>query len=127
LLWRLSVLLGMASIAFCTLASLLAPFLIPLVFGHQFRDAVPIFEILVWQLLWLPLIWLRGWIVAIGEARVLARHGVLDMITMTVLLALLVPSLGIWGAATGVVLRTFIWAAGASLIAQYYWKLHMRD
>ena len=48
------------AVAGCTAGTLLAPWIIPLLFGSQFTSSVVLFQIMIWQLVWLPLILVSG-------------------------------------------------------------------
>ncbi len=105
----LSRVLLVAVVPFCLACNLFSAWVIPLLFGPAFSLAVLPFNILVWQLLWLPLVWFPGFLLAIGRARTLAALSWLDAAIFVLLLIALVPGLDAAGAAWAMFLRNLIW------------------
>ena len=105
--WRIVVPVGIA-------VSLAAAWFIPTVFGESFAEAVPLTQILVWQLVWLPYLWVPGLLLALGRARTVAALTAADGVGYIALLFLLVPTFGVAGAAIATVLRFAIWAVAAA-------------
>ncbi len=56
----------------CFLVTLLAGWVVPLVFGESFAGAVPLTRIMVWQLVWMPFVWVPGLLLSLGRARLVA-------------------------------------------------------
>ena len=114
---RLTRILFAAVVPLCGLATLLAPLIVPLVFGGDFAASAPLLQVLVWYYLWLPLLWLPGFLLAIGRARELTTLTVADALVYLVLLLGLIPLFGAMGAAAATALRSLLWvAAGWTLL-----------
>jgi stage V sporulation protein B len=98
----------------CAVVAVAAPWLVLLVFGDEFEPAGPLLQILIWQFLWLPLIWLPGFLLSVG------RPGVLTSLTWTgalihlALVFALVPGLGAPGAAIATTAHQLLWVALAT-------------
>ena len=105
--WRIVVPVGIA-------VSLAAAWFIPTVFGGSFAEAVPLTQILVWQLVWLPYLWVPGLLLALGRARTVTALTAVDGVAYIALLFLLVPTFGVAGAAVATVLRFAIWVVAAA-------------
>jgi O-antigen/teichoic acid export membrane protein len=96
------------------IVSIAAVWFIPRVFGPPFADAVPLTQILVWQLVWVPYLWVPGLLLALGRARTVTAVTAADGAAYLVLLLVMVPSFGVTGAAVATVLRFAIWAMVAA-------------
>jgi O-antigen/teichoic acid export membrane protein len=101
--------LTVATIPMCLIALVLAPWVIPWVFGQQFAEAVGYFQIIVWSLLWLPMLWFSGYLMLTGKARLLTALTWLEAISYALLLAILIPFLQAYGAALCVLARHLFW------------------
>jgi O-antigen/teichoic acid export membrane protein len=102
----------------CLATVLLAPWAIPLVFGRAFTDAVPLVQIMVWQLVWVPYIWLPGLLLSLGRSRLVAGVTGADAAVYLALLFLLVPPFGAVGAAWATALRFAMWTIAAAAIGR---------
>jgi len=107
-----------ASLVFpaCILGTLMAGWAVPWVFGSDFRGAVPLVRIMLWQLVWTPYLWLPGLLLAMGRARLVAAVTGLDALNYLLLLFLLVPPLGATGAAVATLLRFLAWTGMAVVL-----------
>jgi O-antigen/teichoic acid export membrane protein len=105
--WRIVVPVG-------ALVTVAATWFIPTMFGESYADAVPLTQILVWQMVWLPYIWVPGLLLALGSARTVTALTAADGVAYLALLLVLVPSFGVTGAAVATVLRFAIWAVAAA-------------
>jgi O-antigen/teichoic acid export membrane protein len=101
----------------CLLTTLLAGVAIPWIFGESFSEAVPLTRIMVWQLVWIPFVWVPGLLLSLGRARLLATMTAIDAISYLLLLLALVPAFGAAGAAWATLLRFVGWTAMAAWIA----------
>jgi O-antigen/teichoic acid export membrane protein len=101
----------------CALTVLLAGWAVPAVFGEAFANAVPMVRIMVWQLVWLPYVWLPGLLLALGRARTVAAMTAVDAAAYLVLLVGLTSAFGAVGAAWATLLRFVAWTALASVVA----------
>jgi O-antigen/teichoic acid export membrane protein len=106
---KLSLLLLVVIVPGCLLLTLLAPRLIPLVFGQEYVEAVPLVQILAWQILWMILIWFPGWMLALERTRAFTILNWVDAIVYVGLLLLWIPVAGTYGAAYATVARYVIW------------------
>jgi O-antigen/teichoic acid export membrane protein len=114
---QLTRILFAAVVPLCGVGTLLAPLVVPLVFGGDFAASAPLLQVLLWYFLWLPLLWLPGFLLAIGRARELTTLSVADALVYLVLLLGLIPAFGAMGAAAATVLRSLLWvAAGLTLL-----------
>ena len=102
----------------CALTVLLAGWAVPLIFGEAFADAVPLVRIMVWQLVWLPYVWLPGLLLALGRARTVAAMTAVDAVVYLVLLVGLTSAFGVDGAAWATLLRFVGWTGVAALVAR---------
>ncbi|QDV71424.1 Inner membrane protein YghQ [Rosistilla carotiformis] len=96
-------------IPFCILATILVPIIIPPVFGSEFRNAAPLLQIMVWQLLAICMVWFPGYLLALGMARTQTLLVVCDAMIYFFLLAVLTPVLGGFGAAIATTGRVVTW------------------
>lgn len=93
----------------CLVVVAAAGWFVPLVFGPSYAGAVSLTRILVWQLVWVPYVWLPGLLLALGRARLVALVNGLDALDYVVLLLILVPPYGAVGAAVATLLRFVLW------------------
>jgi O-antigen/teichoic acid export membrane protein len=98
----------------CLFVVATAAWLLPLVFGRAFEAAVGLTRIMVWQLVWLPYIWLPGLLLALGRARLVAAISLIDGCAYLLLLILLTPTWAATGAACATVLRFIGWTGMAA-------------
>lgn len=98
----------------CMLVTLLAGWVIPLVFGTAYTSAVPLVQLLVWQLVWIPYLWVPGLLLSMGKAGIVASLTGVDAVIYVAMLLVLVPTMGVTGAALATVLRFLIWAVAAA-------------
>lgn len=97
----------------CFLLTFAVPWLIPLAFGPQFAAAVPLTQILLWQVIWAPMLWVPGWLLSLERARTLA---ILNWVDATLYLGLLLVFVSHWGAlgaAIATLLRLVLWTVMA--------------
>lgn len=92
------------------LGMLLAPLVIPLVFGPAFTGAVPIFQVLIWQLLSLSLVWFSAYMLAIGKIHLLVGANIFLTVLYIMMLLLFIPVWGGVGAAAAYMLRVGVGA-----------------
>lgn len=97
----------------CVVGTLAAPWVIPLIFGRDFTASVPLFQVLVWQSLWLVLVWLPGYLLLIGRVSTVTMLTWVDTLIYAVLLLVLTPLGGSLGAAWATTLRQFNWSVMA--------------
>lgn len=100
----------------CVLTTLLAGWAIPAIFGQSFAPAVPLVRIMVWQLLWIPYVWVSALLLSLGRARAVAAMSALDAAIYVVLLLVLVPAFGVTGAAWATLGRFVAWTAVAATV-----------
>jgi O-antigen/teichoic acid export membrane protein len=96
---QITITLAAAVVPVCVVGTVAAPMLIPLLFGDAFEGAVLLFQILIWHLLWLPVVWIPGDLLVRGRAATVTGLNWLDAVFFVGLLLLLVPSFGAVGAA----------------------------
>ena len=72
---------------------------------------------MVWQLVWIPYVWLPGLLLSLGRAGAVATFTSLDAVVYLLLLLILVPAFGVTGAAWATLLRFLVWTSAAALIA----------
>ena len=116
---RISKLAAVVAVFVSTLGCLAAPTLIRIVFGAKFADSALVFQILIWQLISVPLIWLPGYLLALGYVWRQTAICVFDALIYLVLLVVMAPTLGIWGVAIASVLRVAIWIVMALGVLVY--------
>jgi O-antigen/teichoic acid export membrane protein len=102
----------------CAVVTLAAAWVIPAVFGSSFEAAVPLTRILVWQLVWVPYLWVPGLLLALGRADVVTALTAADAVAFVAMLLLLVPAFGAVGAAVATVARFAVWATGAAALGR---------
>jgi O-antigen/teichoic acid export membrane protein len=117
--WQLSLTILAVMVPTCVLLTLGLPAITPLVFGEGFAGAIPLAQLLVWQIVWTPLIWLPGWLLALGRSRLLARLNCLEAAIYVVLLLIMVSTSQALGAAIATVLRFVVWTGLASGVFVY--------
>lgn len=113
---KLSGAIAAVILPLCLSFTLGAAWLIPRFFGKEFIDAVTPMQILIWQIVWTPLIWLPGYLLSVGRAQLLAGLNVLDAANYVALLFLLTPVFGVVGTAMATLLRLVLWALLAGWI-----------
>jgi O-antigen/teichoic acid export membrane protein len=102
----------------CVVTVLLAGWLVPAVFGASYDEAVPLVRIMVWQLVWIPYLWLPGLLLSLGRAGAVAMFTAIDAAAYLVLLMVLIPPFGVTGAAWATLLRFGLWTGAAAVIAR---------
>jgi O-antigen/teichoic acid export membrane protein len=102
----------------CVVTTLSAGWLIPSVFGSGFAAAVPLTQIMVWQLVWVPYLWLPGLLLSLGRSRLVAAVTLVDSAGYLAALLVLVPTFGVIGAAWATLVRFVAWTLAASAIAE---------
>jgi O-antigen/teichoic acid export membrane protein len=100
----------------CVLTTLLAGWAIPTIFGASYTAAVPLTRIMVWQLVWVPFVWLPGLLLSLGRARTVAAMSAIDAAAYLLLLLGLVSAFGVTGAAWATLLRFAGWTVAAALV-----------
>ena len=96
---QITIALAAATVPVCIVGTVAAPLLVPLIFGAEFEGAVVLFQILVWHLLWLPVVWIPSDLLVRGRAGTLTALTWIDAAVYMVLLIVLVPTYGAVGAA----------------------------
>ncbi len=92
---------------------------IPFFFGAEFQASVPLAQIVVWQVIWTPMLWVPGLLLSMERARLLAGMNWLDALIYVALLLLLVASFGAVGAAIATLLRFIVWTSMSALAAAH--------
>ncbi|HCU98033.1 MAG TPA: hypothetical protein DGM69_01655 [Chloroflexi bacterium] len=95
---------------------LLANKLVPIIFGAEYANSLPIFYIIMLMHVWLALIWAPGLLLTLGKANALMKINLTSTLVMLVLLIGLVPTWGTTGAAIAIVLNYWTW----SIIVLWY-------
>ncbi len=96
---QITIALAAAVVPVCVVGTVAAPVLVPLLFGAAFEGAVPLFQILIWHLLWLPVVWIPGDLLVRGRPGTLTALTWIDAAFFIGLLFVLVPTFGPTGAA----------------------------
>ncbi|MEQ9411657.1 MAG: lipopolysaccharide biosynthesis protein [Fuerstiella sp.] len=104
----------------CLIMTALTPTLFPLVFGPEFVSAAAVLQIIVWQWLRIPLAWFRGYMLCIGRVGTMTGVRWILVILRLVLMLLLIPPLGIIGAAVAGLLCTLFWTTAAALLLRQF-------
>jgi O-antigen/teichoic acid export membrane protein len=86
-----------------------AAWFVPRLFGVDYAESVRPTQILVWQIVWTPLIWVPGYFLSTGRAHLLAAVNALDAINYLFLLLILTPMFGMTGTAVAVPVRFLLW------------------
>jgi O-antigen/teichoic acid export membrane protein len=113
---RVRQLAAVVVIPACVLTTLAAGWAIPAVLGESFAPAVPLVRIMVWQLLWIPYIWVSALLLSLGRARTVAAMSGLDAAIYVALLLVLVPAFGVTGAAWAILGRFVAWTLVAATV-----------
>jgi O-antigen/teichoic acid export membrane protein len=113
LLRRLSLVLCGVGLTVAAAGITFSPWLIPIIFGRAFEPSVIIFQILVWRILWLPLVWYPGAMLAIGRAGTVTGLSWFHAAVLLVCLVAFVPLYGGIGAAVASTTAQFLWIMGA--------------
>ena len=90
---------------------------IPFFFGSEFQASVPLAQIVVWQVIWTPVLWVPGLLLSMERAKLLAGMNWLDALIYVVLLLILVSYMGALGAAVATLLRFVVWTSMSLLAA----------
>ncbi len=106
-------------LSFCLAVACISPWLLSLVGGDDYQASGAIVQILIWQLLWLPMVWFSGYVLARGKLRLMLTLLLVDTILYVVIL---VP-LSYWYAATGAAFantfRAWLWATMGWIVASH--------
>ena len=108
--------ISIATIFSIITAILLADKLVPIIFGAEYANSLPIFYIIMLMHVWLALIWAPGLLLTLGKANALMKINLTSTLVMLVLLIGLVPIWGTTGAAIAIVLNYWTW----SIIVLWY-------
>lgn len=76
------------TVPLCALGTTVLPFLIPWIFGGQFKVAVVPAQILIWYLPWISLLWVPAYLISIGKIKQLTVLTCVDSIIFLLLLLL---------------------------------------
>jgi O-antigen/teichoic acid export membrane protein len=117
--WRISLMASAVVIPTCLLLTMGIPTITPMAFGESFLGAIPLAQLLVWQIVWVPLVWLPGWLLALERSLLLASLNWLEAVIYLGLLFALVPTSQSLGTAVATMLRFVIWTGLASGIFVY--------
>jgi len=96
---QITIALAVVTVPLCIVGTVAAPVLVPLIFGTEFEGAAVLFQILVWHLLWLPVLWIPSDLLVRGRAGTLTALTWIDAALYMVALIVLVPRFGAVGAA----------------------------
>ena len=115
---RFSAKVALWTVPFCAAFAIVAPWAFPLIGGTDYQESGTLAQILIWQLLMLPVLWFPGYLLTRGKLRIFLSMLVLD----TVIYTLVLVSFSFWFAATGAAiaatLRSWIW------IGMSWWVFH---
>ena len=116
--WNISRSILVTIVPACVLGTLIAPYVIPAVFGPEYVDSVPLFQVLIWQLLWLVFVWFSGWVLAYGYARAAFLCSLVETLLLIAMLLAFVPIYGAMGAAFAMVVRSLVWMILAGTVTR---------
>ncbi len=97
---QITIALAAATVPLCIVGTAAAPLLVPLIFGPAFEGATVLFQILIWHLLWLPVVWIPSDLLVRGRVGTQTALTWIDAALYVVLLVVLVPAFGAVGAAS---------------------------
>ena len=106
---QVSIVIAAIVVPGCVATMFAAPWVLPWIFGQEFAGSAGLLQILVWQLLWLPVVWIPGYLLVIGRAGTLTALTWFDAALFMAMLAVLVPALGATGAAWAMTARSIVW------------------
>ena len=106
---QVSIVIAAVVVPGCVATMFAAPWVLPWIFGAEFAGSAGLLQILVWQLLWLPLVWIPSYFLVIGRAGTLTALTWIDAALFMFMLAALVPALGASGAAWAMTARSIVW------------------
>ena len=106
---RLTVLLLGLTIPICLIGSFAFTWIIPLVFGEEYLATIPLAQIFIWTLIWMPLSWSPGFLLALGKSHIVTMITALDALIFVILLIGFTSILGALGTAIAGILRMVIW------------------
>jgi O-antigen/teichoic acid export membrane protein len=104
----------------CLTVTLVAPRVIPFVFGAEFTASVSVLQILIWQLLILPLCWFRGFMLCIDKVGIMTWVTTSLALMLPVLMLLLIPPFGIIGASLASLTCTLVWIVIVALLVRRF-------
>ena len=96
-------------IPICIVTTLVSPWIIPLVFGNDFSATAILVQIMIWQIIWLTLVWFQSFMLATGYVKQNTAIIWGASILYIVALVILIPTLGIIGAAISILIQRFTW------------------
>lgn len=96
-------------LGWCFAVTLLAPWLVPLLFGADFAAAVLLLQIAIWRLIWVPWLWFRSLLLVLNRLRLAAYFVLANSFGFLGLLVGLTTAFGVTGAAVATLLRSVAW------------------
>jgi O-antigen/teichoic acid export membrane protein len=108
----------------CVIFSFGVAWAIPAIFGQEYAPAIPLAQIMVWSLVWTPLIWFPGFLLSLGRSRTQATLTWIDALIYLFLLFTMIPALSSLGAAIATLLRFITWVGMVIGILIYLDRTH---
>ncbi|MGH7463495.1 MAG: lipopolysaccharide biosynthesis protein, partial [Longimicrobiales bacterium] len=105
---KLSATIAAVVFPVCLVFMVVVTWAIPFLFGQKFQASVPLAQIVVWQVIWTPMLWVPGLLLSMERARLLAGMNWLDALIYVAFLLVLVSSFGVLGAAIATLLRFIV-------------------
>jgi O-antigen/teichoic acid export membrane protein len=110
LLKKLTLSITVVVLPLCLVLMFVYPVIIPLVFGEDYTSAVPLTQVMIWFLpFWVTLIWLPGFLLALGRVRLLTAITWLSTAFYVLVLFVAIPAWGGMGAAVAMLSRNISW------------------
>jgi O-antigen/teichoic acid export membrane protein len=123
--WKLAALLGIVGAALAALGILLAPFLVPILFGDAYRDSVAVVQVM---LLVTPLVYATSTLLVVayshGYERAVLVPGLVISFAGTLAIILGQAVGGPTVAAAGFVVRSALFLLVATIVASLAWRRH---
>jgi O-antigen/teichoic acid export membrane protein len=89
--------------------------IVPLLFGGAYTQAAPLAQIMVWQLVWTLVSWVPPLLLALEKNQTLTLMAWADALAYLILLSVLVPIYGSFGAAVATLIRFILWTVSCLL------------
>ena len=122
--WRLSSSIALIILPAAGILTLIVAEVIPWAFGEEYGPAIVLAQVMVWTVIWTPLIWLPGLLLSLEKTRLLAGLNWLDAFNYVVLLLLFIPLWGDLGAAVATLLRFVMWTLlGLGILAYIHFTV----
>ena len=117
--WRLTLIILSVVLPACVLATILAPWIISVLVGGEYAQAILPLQILVWSWLSISLFWFRPYLLVSGRAKTAAAFSCINKTIYILSFVILTHAYGIVGAATAVSFHAIVRIVLATVVLRF--------